>query len=271
MTRILHISDLHFGKDRPELVAPLTRAVNRLAPDLVAISGDLTQRARPEQFAAARAFIDGLKPRWLAVPGNHDVPLHNPAMRLFRPFRNYRRAIGRDLEPGYADATVRVQGVNTVDPLAWQRGRFTRAMTARLCQTFGDAADDRVRVLVMHHPLEHLPGQKKRLMLGADRALHALSDCGIHLILSGHLHLWRAEYFTLRTDASAPIQVHAGTGLSVRNRGESNDFNLLDISRSRIDVTRHEARDDAGGFVPAETRHFAAHPPAKPDPGTPGR
>lgn len=264
MTRILHISDLHFGKDRPELVQPLTQAINGLAPDLVAISGDLTQRARPEQFAAARAFVDGLDPPWLAVPGNHDVPLHNIAMRLASPFRNYRRAIARDLEPAYDDATVRVQGVNTVDPLAWQRGRFTRAMTARLCRRFDDAADNRVRILVMHHPLEHLPGQKKRLMLGADRALHALSACGVDLILSGHLHLWRAEYFTLRSGATAPVQVHAGTGLSTRDRGEPNDFNLIDISRARIEVTRHEAREDASGFAPAETRLFAAHPPAAP-------
>ncbi|WP_223427880.1 metallophosphoesterase family protein [Tateyamaria pelophila] len=77
MKRLLHVSDLHFGRDRPELLSPLIDKINTLAPDLVAISGDLTQRARAAQFARARELIDRIESLVLVVPGNHDTPLDN--------------------------------------------------------------------------------------------------------------------------------------------------------------------------------------------------
>ena len=97
MRRVVHLSDLHFGRDRPALLTPLLHAVNSLAPDLVVISGDFTQRARPEQFKTAAAFIAALQPPTLSIPGNHDVPLDNLLLRIFLPWRGYRKWIDRDL------------------------------------------------------------------------------------------------------------------------------------------------------------------------------
>ena len=93
MRTIVHLSDIHFGRVDPRLVAPLVDAVRAAAPDLVAVSGDLTQRARRRQFEQARAFLDKLPPPILAVPGNHDVPLFNLPARFLDPFGGYRRHI----------------------------------------------------------------------------------------------------------------------------------------------------------------------------------
>ena len=85
MSRLIHLSDLHFGKDRPDLLTPLLESVNAFDPDLVIISGDLTQRAREKEYRAARAFIDRINAPVLSVPGNHDIPLHRPFTRFLTP------------------------------------------------------------------------------------------------------------------------------------------------------------------------------------------
>jgi 3',5'-cyclic AMP phosphodiesterase CpdA len=122
MTRILHLSDIHFGAVDARLVQPLLALAHDLRPDATVISGDLTQRARPEQFTAARAFIDRLPGPVLCVPGNHDMPLHNLALRLVAPFARYRRAMGSELEPTVTLPGAVLQGVNTANPLVWKSG-----------------------------------------------------------------------------------------------------------------------------------------------------
>lgn len=244
MTRILHLSDLHFGRERPDLLRPLIEIVNALGPDLVAISGDLTQRARPGQFRAARVFIEALAAPVLVVPGNHDTPLHNAFERVLTPWRRYRRYISADLEPTWRGDDVTVHGVNTVNPLYWQRGRMRRETTERLCRAI--AADpDRLHILVAHHPLEHLPDTRKRRTSGAERALAALESCGAGAVLSGHLHLWRAGPFRA---FGGLLLVQAGTGLSTRMRGEPNDFNLLTAAPGRLVVEQYAADDDTTDF-----------------------
>lgn len=244
MTRIVHISDLHFGRERPELLRPLIETLNSLAPDLVAISGDLTQRARPGQFRAARTFIDAVTAPVVSVPGNHDTPLHRPFERIFNPWGRYRRYISDELEPSWIGTGAAVHGVNTVNPLFWQRGHIPRRAVEHICGSIA-ASPGRLQIVMGHHPLEHLPNTSKRLAEGAERALIALRDCGADVILSGHLHKWRAAPFT--TTESLLI-VQAGTGLSTRLRDEPNDFNLLIGARDRLVVERFSADADASGF-----------------------
>ncbi len=257
MSRILHLSDLHFGRARPELLAPLTRQINTLAPDLVAISGDLTQRARSTQFREAQGFIDALDAPVLVVPGNHDIPLHDPVARILHPWRNYRRIISADLEPEHIDNRMVVLGVNTVNRFAHQSGRFTRSALARIERTFGDAGL-RTRVIVAHHPLEHRATDTKKPMRGADHAANRLAELGVDLILTGHLHSWRAAPFAYRDGRRAVLQVHAGTGLSTRLRGEENDFNLIEATPEAITVTRYAAGLGDKDFGPVDIRRFGA-------------
>jgi 3',5'-cyclic AMP phosphodiesterase CpdA len=275
MKRIIHLSDLHFGRDRPELLLPLVHAVTEVRPDLVIISGDLTQRATAPQFAAAASFIKSLDRPVLCVPGNHDVPLHNLFVRLFMPWRRYRRWINPDLEPTHADDEMVVIGVNTVNPFVWQQGWFRARAIRRVCAAFAGSTARRVHLVVVHHPMEHLPGERKSLMRGAATGIQHLSDCGADIVLSGHLHSWRAEPFSLVVGRPSALQVHAGTSLSNRLRGEVNDFNILEVEPTRVTVARHAFVDDAGGFRMISSRTFlrseagwapgpaALHPPGR--------
>jgi len=241
--RLVHLSDLHFGRTHPELLTPLIEAVNGATPDLVAITGDLTQRARRAQFREARAFLDRIEAPWRAVPGNHDVPLDNPILRVLRPFGRYRRYICRDLTPDFAIDGLVVQGLNTVDPFRWQRGRARRRQIAEACAML--SGTDAARVILAHHPFEQDPEDEKALMKHAGKELEALAGCGATLVLSGHLHRWRAEPFVARKSDGRVLQVHVGTGLSTRLRGEENDFAILDIDRDEIGLRRMVAREGA--------------------------
>src|SRR6202163_3487806 len=122
MRSLVHLSDLHFGRVDPTVVGPLIEAVNRLKPDLIAVSGDLTQRARSGQFRAARTFLDALPQPQIVVPGNHDVPMHNVFRRFMQPLNKYRRYITAELRPSYADAEIVVVGVNTARSLTIKSG-----------------------------------------------------------------------------------------------------------------------------------------------------
>lgn len=249
MRRIIHLSDLHYGRVDAALETPLIEAVTRLKPDLTVISGDFTQRARRRQFAQARAFLDRVPGPVLCVPGNHDTPLDNLFLRFLRPFYRYKHFINRDLEPVFEDTEMLVAGVNTVNRFAWQSGKVGTGRLRRLA-TRMEGAGDRLRVAVLHHPLEHAPGVDKRLMRGASAALEALSEAGADLVLSGHLHRAGAEPF--RT-VPGLLFVQAGTGLSTRLRdGQGNTFNQIDYDGEVLRITQWDAeRGEAPGFFPA--------------------
>ncbi|MCJ8138691.1 metallophosphoesterase family protein [Falsirhodobacter halotolerans] len=241
MKRIVHLSDLHFGRTSPALLEPLLERTNALKPDLCVISGDFTQRARVSQFQAARAFIDRIEAKVLAVPGNHDTPLDNLFVRMLWPWHRYRTHIDANLEPTHEDDRMVVVGVNTVNRFAHQSGRFSERTRTRVCRAFADAGD-RARVVVVHHPLEHLEGTDKKLMRGSAKALKALSDCGADVVLCGHIHTTHIGPFTT---APGLLFVQAGTGLSDRLRNQENSFNVLDVSRAEIAVTAISAGADA--------------------------
>jgi 3',5'-cyclic AMP phosphodiesterase CpdA len=248
MRKVVHLSDLHFGRTRPELLDPMVDAVNGLGPDIVAISGDFTQRARNWQFREARAFIDRIEARCLCVPGNHDVPLDNPVLRFLAPWRRYRRWIDEELEPVHVDDEIAVVGINTADPKAWQRGVVRPRSMQRVCGRLSAAEAACMQIVVAHHPFEQLPGEKKELMPGAAEAVARLSTCGAQIVLSGHLHSWRAAPFTLPKGHAGILQIQAGTGLSTRLRGEANDFNLLTIESDAVTVERFVAEDGESSF-----------------------
>ncbi|MBE3636836.1 metallophosphoesterase family protein [Mangrovicoccus algicola] len=245
MRRIVHISDLHYGRVDAALEQPLADAVRGLEPDLLVVSGDLTQRARHGQFRAARAFLDELPGPQLCVPGNHDTPLDNLWVRFLRPFGRYRHHICADLEPVHADEEMVVAGVNTVNRFSWQRGRIGRGRLARLSARMEEAGD-RLRVAVLHHPLEHGPETPKRLMRGARETLEQLSGCGADLVLSGHLHMASAEPFRA---VPGLLFVQAGTVLSTRLRhDEPNTFNQIDHEAGRLRIVTWAA--GPRGFAP---------------------
>lgn len=258
MARLLHLSDLHFGRTRAGLLRPLIETAWKLKPDVTLISGDLTQRAREWQFEEAANLIAQLPQPVLAVPGNHDIPLDLPISRFLRSFSAYKADISRDLEPLLDLPGVRVVSMNTAWPFAWEHGRVRSRSLARAVQRLRDAPPGVLRVVMLHHPLVHPPGARKEPMPNGEPAAHALAEAGADLVLSGHLHTWGAAADMLHEGSRAMLQVSAGTGLSTRLRGEENDFNLIETLSPppvhQLRVTRYIAGGD--GFVPEATADF---------------
>jgi 3',5'-cyclic AMP phosphodiesterase CpdA len=237
--RLVHLSDLHFGRTRRELLEPLLELVRSLRPDLVALSGDLTQRARRSQFLEAASFLRRLSAPWLAVPGNHDIPLHNPLVRLLDPWGRWRSLIHREVTPRYEDGAMAVVGLNTVNRYAHQSGRIGRGQLRRI-RAIGRDDPGRTLVVVMHHPPEHPQGSDKRLMRHAGRGVAALREAGADIVLSGHLH---DSHVAPLTAAPGILLVQAGTGLSTRLRDEPNTLNLLLVGRGEVQVDRYAAEE----------------------------
>jgi 3',5'-cyclic AMP phosphodiesterase CpdA len=233
MTRILHLSDIHFGAVNDVLVAPFLSLAHRLKPDLCVLSGDLTQRARAGQFQAARDFVARLPGPTLVVPGNHDMPLHNLPVRLLAPFARYRRAFGPELEPQVRLPDAVVLGVNTANPLVWKSGKLRPASIARLTRSFSAAAPGLWRVVVMHHA--PVPAADGTLADIADAAgtLSALARCGADIVLSGHTHMPHAGF---AETAGGVLFLQVGTAISTRLKTGTNDVALVTLGASEVTV-----------------------------------
>jgi 3',5'-cyclic AMP phosphodiesterase CpdA len=253
---IAQISDLHFGRHSPAAAEALLASLQTRRPDLVAVSGDLTQRARRREFAAARRFLDRIAAPKLVVPGNHDVPLYNVFARLTTPFAKYDRFIASSgLADGfYADREIAALGLNTARRLTGQHGRVSHAQIAQIRRVFAAAPPGAFKVLMTHHPLAAATGGAMMKLAGRSAlALEAVAAAGVHLLLSGHHHFAsHGEIDAELACKSSVLIVHAGTAISTRTRrGERNSYNLIRIDGERVSVavmgwTAHGFRECAG-------------------------
>lgn len=252
MTRLVHLSDLHFGFDRTALIEPLLDRVNRAGADLVVVTGDLTHRARSAQFAQAAAFLRRIEVPLIAVPGNHDIPLYKLADRMMKPYRRYRRIIAQNMEPVGHVGQVRVQGINSVDPMAWQRGVISAAQMRRVVEGIDP---DCVNIVALHHPMQQRPEVDKQLMRGAREAMALFELQGVQVVLSGHLHIWSAGAF-LPPEGRSVLQIQGGTALCARLDDRQNEFAVLDFQGPDLLIERHIAPMDEPGFRPPEHLRF---------------
>jgi len=248
---IVHLSDLHFGREDPPVVAALRDAVALMQPDILAVSGDLTQRARRSQFRRARAFLDTIPAPRVVVPGNHDVPLFNLFARTFNPLGGYTRHITTDLHPCVSDDVVWVAGVDTTRPETWKSGRIAPAAMERLGELMRRASRAAVKILVAHHPFDTPEGHSV-----ARDTLSALTAAGIDALLTGHLHASYTGHTAHRYNVAGrtAVVVEAGTALSTRLRREPNAFNVLRVSQDAIAVEQHSW--NGGGFVVVDAQQF---------------
>ena len=252
MATIAHLSDLHFGRVDARLIEPLLRTIAAAAPDLVAVSGDLTQRARDHQFRAARTFLDRLPFPRLVVPGNHDVPLHNVVARFFNPYGGYRRHIDDNLEPYFQSRDITAVGLNSSRAFPFSGvGRLNERQVQRASARLQSAPDDALRVVVTHHPFDLPDTHGREHLIGrSEMAMRLLAAAGADLFLAGHLHVSHVGHAATRYQigSHSALVVQAGT-LSTRMRGESNALNLIHTHRTRIEVERLSWDEGAQTFA----------------------
>jgi 3',5'-cyclic AMP phosphodiesterase CpdA len=263
MRTLVHLSDIHFGRVDARCLPALVRTIYGLAPDLVAVSGDLTQRARKSQFVPARDFLRQLPLPQVVVPGNHDVPLFNLAARFLRPFAGYRRYITDDLEPVFQDAELMVVGLNSARSLPFHGGgRLSEAQVTRAAVRLAAAPPDAVRIVVTHHPFDLPQGHADHDLIGrSSMAMARLAAVGADLFLAGHLHVSHigrtAERYQIAGHSALVVQ--AGT-LSTRARGEANSFNVLRLARPEISIERYTWHPELQAFRMSSTSRFRHTP-----------
>ncbi len=261
MRTIAHLSDLHFGRLDPAILPVLRDALLDVGPDLVVVSGDLTQRARRDEFEQAGRFLDGLPFPRLVVPGNHDVPLYDVVARWLRPLKKYKAFISADLEPVYADEEVAVVGINTARALTFKNGRINRRQVIRCRERFSSLGNTGpiTRIVVAHHPFILPDGANPNDLIGrAKMGLLAFAAAGVDLILSGHLHVSRTLQSVTTHGAAGPavLLVQAGTATSTRRRDEVNSFNVLRMEHPEVEIERWGWNDARSLFAVSSVERY---------------
>ena len=277
MTKVLHVSDLHFGRPASsERLDALRALILELEPDAVAISGDLTQRCWKSEFAQARKYLDkiGEVAPYVVIPGNHDIRWLGAVSRnmggLFRQqahnfkYSRYTRYISEDLSPSLEVPGAVIAGVNTAHGIV--RGSLTkrfrdlgvighvkRADIERVREIFTSASPDAARIVMIHHnPIRgELSGRHG--LANTDQALHAFASLGTELVLCGHDHLQALH--TVETGVHGLVISTAGTISNRIRPGRASSFNMVEIEDHEIHITAHAWRQGAG-FVPSEDRTF---------------
>src|SRR5690606_38866411 len=263
MSVVLHISDPHFGTERPRVVEALERLAHVQTPSLVILSGDITQRARKAEFSAAAAFLDRLgAPSRLVIPGNHDVPLFDLTGRLLWPYFRYRRVFGRDLEPVHDSRDLLVIGVRTTRRYRHIEGEVSAGQIERVARRLEQAGPEQLRIVVTHQPVHVTRAEdQEHLLRGRELAIATWADAGADLVLGGHIHRpFVVALHECGATASRPIwAVQAGTAVSDRIRHEvGNSVNIIrNQGGGRVGhwaIERWDYEEAAGDFVMVESR-----------------
>lgn len=284
-TRILHISDLHFGPPFvPAVAEVLLKSIPSLNVDAIVVSGDLTQRAKRYQFEEARQFFDRLpKIPMLVIPGNHDVALWRIFERLFKPHALYCKIITPDLNPVLRVGNVALVGLDSTAPRrSISNGRLTPRQLQHCEEIFATVPDDMVRVVVAHH--QFAPGHDPVFDIAMPKARRAI-DCfveqGVEMILGGHLHRSyigsSLDFFPGHHRDRGVIIVQCGTTTSSRGMGrerEENTFNIIEVGEQTLTIMHYLYYEETGAFAPLSQHIFPrrgrAFEPGDTEPGSPG-
>jgi 3',5'-cyclic AMP phosphodiesterase CpdA len=286
VVRLVHVSDLHFGRPAVhERLESLREFITHLGPDAVAVSGDLTQRCTKKEFIQAHDYlgkISSIAP-YIVIPGNHDIRWLGAVARnlglagLFREqahefkYSRYKRFISENLTPSLEVPGAVIAGLNTAHGIT--RGSLTKrfrdlgvighvkhADIESVRAAFSGAAPDAARIVMIHHnPIKgELSGRHG--LANTEQALHAFASLGTELVLCGHDHLDAVH--TVETGAHGIVISTAGTISNRLRPGRASSFNLVRIDAHTFDITAYSWRQGEG-FVPSEQRTYRRRVPAE--------
>lgn len=246
MTRVLHLSDPHFGAADLDAAEIFLKQAAALKPDLTILSGDLTMRVRRREIAAARAFVERLPSPYLVIPGNHDIPsINHPLDRFLNPFRRYQEAFGHELEPEHISNGVHVVSLNSSRAFGfhadWSEGRLSSRQLLQIREKFQQGPPDHFRVLVLHHPLLELQISGRAVVKPLKKLMQALEDARVDVVMCGHFH--RSQiHSTGLSDQWKTIISQAPTVCSTRLQGEPQGFHEILLLPGRIETIHHVYR-----------------------------
>jgi 3',5'-cyclic AMP phosphodiesterase CpdA len=253
--RVLHISDLHAGSvAEAEVERGLEPLIQRIDPELIIVSGDLTHRGRREQHERAAAFLNQLGRPLLVIPGNHDIPYTFPA-RFTRPFREFER-IWTTTEPVFRSGSLFVVGLNSVRPWRHQSGGIRESQLRKAADLLAGAPDGVVRIVVLHHHLIGAPWRsRKKPVARRTRVLASLVDAGAELILAGHIHqaaVAERHEFEVAPGALRGVTVSIAPGLGQprpNRRGEARGLHVYEVGTDVVRVETYVWREDDWGLT----------------------
>lgn len=236
MTRLFHISDIHFGLEDRRALDWVAQCIARERPDAVAITGDLTMRARHREFTAACHWIKALDVPVTVEVGNHDLPYFNLIERFVDPYRRFRSIEGvleRELPIPGAKIVPLKTTARAQFRLNWSKGTVGRAALAQTLAAI-DALPPGTRAIVAcHHPLVEAGTRGKALTRGGNHALAELARRNVLAVLSGHVH---DAFDLIHPTANGPVRMIGAGTLSQRVRSTPPSFNELTLDGDNITV-----------------------------------
>ena len=237
--QLAHLSDLHFGAASSAAIDALHDDLAKRDPEMVVITGDLTQAGRKKEFEEAREFLSNLKAKTFIVPGNHDLPVRNLWARFVAPYNRFQRYISDSINPVWTDNRFALIGLNSARRAAlgvnWSYGRLSRRQIDDAITQLQNADAACIKIIAAHHPFIRGPGKAgARIVKRGGEAMSEFACNGLDIILTGHVHLSKAEI--IATGSRNIIVIQAGTAVSGRTRGEPPSFNVIAASPSCVEV-----------------------------------
>ena len=270
--RIFHLSDIHFGLENNTALDWVKQQIEEQKPDAVAITGDLTMRARHREFEAATHWINSLSAPVTVEVGNHDMPYFNPFERFFAPYKRFRgmeEKVEKELDLGSLAIVPLKTAVRMQPRLNWSKGWVSSAALEK-CLAAIDALPEGKRALVtVHHPLREVGTQGTALTRHGDKALRELAKRPVQAVLSGHVH----DAFDIMEDTdNGPVRMIGAGTLSKRTRSTPPSFNEIEWDGNKLTVCVRNLSDVDTRDMQIDDVPEDAMPPREPgDPVAPVR
>ncbi len=272
LRRIFHLSDIHFGLENNRALDWVKQEIAERQPDAVAITGDLTMRARHREFAAATAWINSLAAPVTVEVGNHDMPYFNPIERFFAPYRRFRGMadkVEKEIDLGCLSLVPLKTAVRAQPRLNWSKGWVTQAALDQCLAAIDALPAGRQALVAVHLPLREVGTQGTALTKHGERALRELARRPVAAVLSGHVH----DAFDIMEDtAEGPVRMIGAGTLSKRTRSTPPSFNEIEWDGSRLTVCVRNLEDVETRDMQIDDVPENAMPPRQPgDPVAPVR